>query len=154
MFKAVRFCLSVCLPVCLSACLSAHVVILYDDLLLSMTSCRLSTVVKVSCKKENDTFAKYSLPPATELQEGNVFTPVCHSVHRGGTSLSRWVSVQGFGLIRVQGGQSPGGSLSGRPLGTVTCGRYASYWNAFLLHLVSFFVLNYTFVCSSMLKSI
>ena len=76
MFKAVRFCLSVCLSVCLSACLSAHVVILYDDLLLSMTSCRLSTVVKVSCKKENDTFAKYSLPPATELHEGNVFTHV------------------------------------------------------------------------------
>ena len=23
------------------------------------------------------------LPPATKLQQGNVFTPVCHSVHRG-----------------------------------------------------------------------
>ena len=24
------------------------------------------------------------LPPATKLWQGNVFTPVCHSVHRGG----------------------------------------------------------------------
>ena len=24
------------------------------------------------------------LPPATKLRQGNVFTPVCHSVHRGG----------------------------------------------------------------------
>ena len=25
----------------------------------------------------------YSLPPATKLRQGNFFTPVCHSVHRG-----------------------------------------------------------------------
>ena len=24
------------------------------------------------------------LPPTTKLRHGNVFTPVCHSVHRGG----------------------------------------------------------------------
>ena len=30
------------------------------------------------------------------------------------------------------GGSCPGGSLSGRLSRTVTCGRYASYWNAFL----------------------
>ena len=72
------------------------------------------------------------LPPATKLRQGNVFTPVCHSLHRGG-----------------------GGSLSGRPRTepprqripwtvtprqsapcTVKSGRYASYWNAFLFHLV------------------
>ena len=43
--------------------------------------------------------------PQTKLWEGNVFTPVCDSVHGGGRgSLSRW------GLF---GGR--GGSLSGRP---------------------------------------
>ena len=61
-----------------------------------------------------------------KLREGNVFTPVCHSVHSG-------VSVQG-GLcpegslpggslsgrslsmgVSVQGGPCPGGPLSGRP---------------------------------------
>ena len=26
------------------------------------------------------------LPPATKLRQGNVFTPVCHSVHWGGGS--------------------------------------------------------------------
>ena len=65
---------------------------------------------------------------------------VSHSVHRGGLcpsmqhrshdqggSLSGGVSVQGGGLC-------PRGSPSGRPpLNTVTRGRYASYWNAFLL---------------------
>ena len=25
-----------------------------------------------------------SLPPATKLRQGNIFTPVCHSVHWGG----------------------------------------------------------------------
>ena len=44
--------------------------------------------------------------PQTKLREGNVFTPVCESVHRG-------VSVLG-------------------DLCTVKSGRYASYWNAFL----------------------
>ena len=42
----------------------------------------------------------------------------CLSVHGGG-SLSR-------------------GSLSGRPPRTVTCGRYASYWNAFLLTIIQY----------------
>ena len=37
------------------------------------------------------------------LGQGNVFTPVCHSVHRGRVSV--WV-------ISVQGGLCPGGSLS------------------------------------------
>ena len=52
--------------------------------------------------------------PQTKLWEGNVFTPVCDSVH-GGVSLSRvslcpgWVSVQG---ALYPWGLCPGGSLS------------------------------------------
>ena len=42
--------------------------------------------------------------PQTKLREGNVFTPVCDSVHRGG------VSVQGGSL---SGGSLSRGSLSG-----------------------------------------
>ena len=58
--------------------------------------------------------------PQTKLQEGDVFIPVCDSVHGGGgRSLSRGVS---------------GGSLSRRPPHTVKSGRYASYWNALLLN--------------------
>ena len=57
------------------------------------------------------------LPPATNLREGNVFTPVRHSVHRR------------RGLCPVGGGE---GGLSGRPpYGNVQA--VASYWNAFLL---------------------
>ena len=78
------------------------------------------------------------LPPATKLQQGNVFTSVCDSVHRGVSiqegSLSEGVSVQG---VSVQGGPCPrgvsvqrggvcpsGGSLSGRsPYGYVRAVR-------------------------------
>ena len=52
----------------------------------------------------------------TKLREGNVFTPVCDSVHRGG-SLSRGVSVKG-GLcpgFSVKGGPCPGFSVKGGP---------------------------------------
>ena len=55
-----------------------------------------------------------------------------------GVSLSRWGLCPGGSLSR--GCLSGGGSLSGggggfvrQTLHTVTCGQYASYWNAFLL---------------------
>ena len=112
------------------------------------------------CRTSNQNFfgGKF-LPPATKLRQGNVFTPVCHSVHRGevsvqgglclGGSLSREVSFQGVSVlgVSVQGGLCPGGSMSRgvsvwrevsvRPH-TVTSGRYASYWNAFLFPLPLF----------------
>ena len=88
---------------------------------------------------------RYHYRPQTKLQEGNVFTPVCHSVHGG--SLSQYapqVTWPGVGLcpgslcpgglcpggvcpgglcpggslpreVSVQGGPCPGGPLSGRP---------------------------------------
>ena len=49
-----------------------------------------------------------------------------------GGSLSRGVSVQG---VSVQEGLCPGGLCQGDPR-TVKSGRYASYWNAFLLFCV------------------
>ena len=77
-------------------------------------------------------------------REGNVFTPVCHSVHREGF-CPRGVSVLGGGLcpggclcpeqgVSVQGGM---GLCQEDPSCTVTCGRYASYWNTFLLKCFS-----------------
>ena len=54
------------------------------------------------------------------LGQGNMFTPVCHSVH-GGVAWSR---------RGVPGPGGPGGDTF--PDG-YCCGRYASYWNAFLL---------------------
>ena len=73
------------------------------------------------------------LRPATKLGHGYVFTRVCDSVHGGGGFLSRGglcpggVSVPGGSL---SGGVSVRGACSPR---TVMSGRYASYWNAFLL---------------------
>ena len=54
---------------------------------------------------------KTPLLPATKLREDNVFTPVCHFVHR---------------VV------CPGGLCLGDPY-TVICRQYASYWNAFFL---------------------
>ena len=60
------------------------------------------------------------LPPANEvLGQGNIFARVCHSVHRGG---STWA-----------GTPPVAGTPPGREI-RATSGRYASYWNAFLLN--------------------
>ena len=96
------------------------------------------------------------LPTATNLRQGNVFTPVSDSVHRGrfsvpacttghmtrggfclGVSLS-WGSLPRGSLcpggVSVWAVCPGGGYLLGRPPphGTVTSRWYASYWNAFL----------------------
>ena len=92
------------------------------------------------------TIYSYHCRPQTKLRQGNVFTTVCDSVCKGGVSvqeglylggsLSRGVSVQG---VSVQGSLSRGSLSSGFYVRetprrrTVTCGQYASYWNAFLL---------------------
>ena len=55
------------------------------------------------------------------LGQGNVFTSVCHSVHRRGLSLC-----PGWGVSVKEG------LCQGEPPRTVKSGRYASYWNAFL----------------------
>ena len=60
------------------------------------------------------------LQPTTKLGQGYVFTRVCDSVHRG------------IGLCPA-GGVSVWGSLCHGDPPTVMSGRYASYWNAFLL---------------------
>ena len=102
--------------------------------------------------------------PQTKLQEGNVSTGVCDSVHEGvcaqgclvggggclltghawsgeggvcseGDVWSR--SVPGERLCSRGGAWSeallPGGCLVETPPVGYCCGRYASYWNAFLL---------------------
>ena len=48
------------------------------------------------------------------LGQGNVFTRVCHSVHRESQSLSR--------VLRPEGGLCPGGLCPGGPGGVSVCG--------------------------------
>ena len=55
---------------------------------------------------DTDYIHQVFLPPATKLWQGNVFTPVCHSVHGEGGSLSRG---------SLSRGSRSRGSLSGRP---------------------------------------
>ena len=69
------------------------------------------------------------LPSATKLRQGNVFTPVCDSVHRGGLCPGRSLSRGSLSM----GDLCPGVLCQGDSrLRTVTYGRFASYWNAFL----------------------
>ena len=72
------------------------------------------------------------LPPATKLRQGNVFTPVCHSVH-GGVCHPPGRHPH---LGRHSPGQTP--PRADTPCAVhagirPTSGRYASYWNAILL---------------------
>ena len=89
------------------------------------------------------------------LGQGNIFTPVCHSVHGGGMLSQhalQMVSQHALqeGGVPGLGGSGPGGVCSrgcvpglggsaarggawlNPPPDDHCCGRYASYWNAFL----------------------
>ena len=83
------------------------------------------------------------------LGQGNIFTPVCHSVHRGVPGLGggawSWVVCSWGGglLLRV------GGAWWRLPPDGYCCGRYASYWNAFLYKKGFYrFGLNFVFTFS------
>ena len=69
------------------------------------------TVVQVRSVTTNGPFCK-PIFKAQKRSKGNVFTPVCDSVHRG--SLSRGVSVQRRGVLSRVGSLSRGGSLPSR----------------------------------------
>ena len=65
------------------------------------------------------------LPPATKLRQGNVFTPVCDSVHRG-ISVPACTTGHMFKGVSVWGDLCPGGSLFRKgdlcPDGSLSCG--------------------------------
>ena len=96
---------------------------------------------------ESNTFIDaMSLPPATKLRQGNVFTPVCHSVHGVGVSVPACTTghmTRGSlsGGVSVQMGGSVQGGLLGRTPrpSMATSEWYISYWNAFLyIHFFHF----------------
>ena len=71
------------------------------------------------------------------LGQGNIFTPVCHSVHGGGgVPVPRGACSRGSACSRgvpalgVPGGDPPTPD-------SYCCGRYAPYWNASLFVLSS-----------------
>ena len=70
------------------------------------------------------------------LRQGNIFAPVCHSVH-GGEYLGRYPPGQVHPLASTPPSRyTPfwaGTPPAGTPPQAGTSGRYASYWNAFLL---------------------
>ena len=81
------------------------------------------------------------LPPATKLRQGNVFTPVCHSVILsfcpGGSATPRAETPMGRHPLgrHPLGRHPPGQTLPCAVHAGIrsTVGRYTSYWNAFLL---------------------
>ena len=100
--------------------------------------------------------------PKRSFGQGNIFTPVCHSVHRGGGACSKFLGgclLQIFGggacskfsggcllqisggwgcLLQIFGGVPAPNFWGGPPIFGIRSpfGRYASYWNAFLLMLI------------------
>ena len=85
------------------------------------------------------TFREHTLKFITarkrNLVQGNIFAPVCHSVHRGGT----WAGTPSAGppgqvlpwQVHPPAGTPPG-SACWNTVNKRTSGWYASYWNAFL----------------------
>ena len=73
------------------------------------------------------------LPPATKLGQGYIFTGVCDSVHGGGGSASVHA---GIPSPRHQAPSLHSACWEIRS----TCGWYASYWNAILVHHVPFHI--------------
>ena len=90
------------------------------------------------------------MPFTTKLRQCNIFTGVCHSVHRGSTWAGTSRQVHPPPQIHSWAGTSPGRYTLRQvhpQAGTPPCrntlnpnghcsGRYASYWNAFLLILI------------------
>ena len=98
---------------------------------------------------QSSTFCEIFTARKRSLGQGNIFTPVCHSVHQGvcseggGGAWSWGGLLGGRGVLVPRGGllggvPGPGGSALGvcawwRPRWDGYCCRqYASYWNAFL----------------------
>ena len=81
------------------------------------------------------------LPSATKLRQGNVITPACHSVHRGGIYLSAWDAPLANTPPPSRHPRDPGRHTpradTPPPADGNCSGRYASYWNAFLFGLQS-----------------
>ena len=95
-----------------------------------------------------------NLPPTTKLGQGNIFTGICDSVHRGEGGLPQCM----LGYHHPPGLGTPLGP--GTPPGTrypprirqapsqsrayweirSTSGRYASYWNTILFSIVTILV--------------
>ena len=71
-----------------------------------------------------DAYENYVADGNKKLWEGNVFTPVCHSVQSG------WRGSPGITPPPPPPGQRPSILIF---RGDNRSGRYASYWNAFLL---------------------
>ena len=85
-------------------------------------------------------FSTYFYRPQTKLRQGYVFTGVCDSVNSGVVPGPR--GVLGPGGVPGPGVPGPGGMGActpgvpgGDPPDGYCCGRYASYWNAFLFTL-------------------
>ena len=105
------------------------------------------------------------LPPAMKFGQGYIFTGMCDSVHRGGVWSGPGGVLQFLGVSNFLGGlQFFGGSpifffffqffspkfLLGctTPPRQSMRGRYASYWNAFLLEISVYRRFRYHLYCT------
>ena len=68
-----------------------------------------------------------SYRPKRSFGQGNIFTPVCHSVHRGGVGCPGGVSAPNFrgGVCLVQIFRGEGRGMSGPNLGGGVCSKFS-----------------------------
>ena len=72
----------------------------------------------------------------TVRNEGNVFTPVCHSVHGGCLADTPWADTA-LADTPWADNRPPPRQTPHPPADGYCSGRYAYYWNAFLLSMWS-----------------
>ena len=90
--------------------------------------------------KLNSTMDPHFYRPQRSCGEGNIFTPVCHYVH-GGVSASVHAGIPPWSRHPPPGADTPPPGPDPRREADSRIrsmsGRYASYWNAFLLIILS-----------------
>ena len=83
---------------------------------------------------------KLYLPPTTKSGQGYIFTGVCDSVHGGGVLSQHALQVVSqhalHGSVCSWGVVCSWGGCLVTPPDVYCCGRYASYWNAFLFVII------------------
>ena len=88
------------------------------------------------------------LPPANEVWSKVIFSEACvkKSVHRGdgipACLKGIWGSLQAHTWVGI-----PACTEADPPTDGYCCGRYASYWNAFLLHINLLFHFMLVYLC-------
>ena len=95
-----------------------------------------SPIVFISLPSANEVCEGYVFTARKRsLGQGNIFTPVWHTVHGGGDAIPACLAEGSAGGCLGRGCAPRGYLVETPPQDGYCCRQYASYWNAFLLQV-------------------